>query len=373
MAWKQYDGHGNQRWGRSNWYDDRQWSNWEQAPQTPQREANRRSEDMPSPQGGHQQDLDFPRTFKQSKGYHDSNEVFGLKFPDRIFGSAWASQHGLAGRDIRTLGLHELAYRGWDNFHLRALANGRFTSLIFARSVKEATFFTALQSKIREQKIDLDQIAHEFCKQNNKLDTQSSNDNIRKKKQMDHFVDMLMGTIKSFQLQEAEAAQSRIEALEQQLADERKKRKSDDAQADTRSVPGSSQDLPPAKQHKAAKAKARGFDKQLPVAEPTDFLTAATTFDTEPVARTLASNSPNAITPTAVDKWVKSLPISKDTRSRLERAFKGIQKAVKELPKPDANQLPDKAAAYGLPISLASKAKTTELVKIICSAIALAE
>ena len=57
---------------------------------------------------------------------------------------------------------------------------------------------------------------------------------------------------------------------------------------------------------------------------------------------------------------------------QLDRAIKGITNAVRDL-KDEQAQIPDQAAAYGLPFSIAAKAKNPELVKIICAAIALAE
>ena len=58
---------------------------------------------------------------------------------------------------------------------------------------------------------------------------------------------------------------------------------------------------------------------------------------------------------------------------QLDRAIKGINKAIKDVPKDEQAQIQDQAAAYGLPVSMAAKAKNPELVKIICAAIALAE
>ena len=58
---------------------------------------------------------------------------------------------------------------------------------------------------------------------------------------------------------------------------------------------------------------------------------------------------------------------------QLDRAIKGIAQAVRDLPKDEQAHIPDQAAAYGLPVSVAAKAKNPELVKTICAAIALAE
>ena len=79
------------------------------------------------------------------------------------------------------------------------------------------------------------------------------------------------------------------------------------------------------------------------------------------------------MTPAAVNKWIDNLKLGKKIKTQLDKAIKGIAKALKELPKDEANQIADQTAAYGLPVQLAAKAKNPELLKIICSAIALAE
>ena len=60
-----------------------------------------------------------------------------MSFPRKVHPSAWATKHGLAGRNIEDIQLHELS---WQALLLRALAQGRYVSINFTRSVKEAIF-----------------------------------------------------------------------------------------------------------------------------------------------------------------------------------------------------------------------------------------
>ena len=99
----------------------------------------------------------------------DSNEVFGVKFHRQIRAAAWAVRHGFAGRSITEIQIQELAFRGWDNYNLKCLSAGRYASILFARSIREAVFVSSLLSKLREGKVDLDQVAAHFFQDTQKL------------------------------------------------------------------------------------------------------------------------------------------------------------------------------------------------------------
>ena len=61
----------------------------------------------------------------------------------------------LAGREVTSIQLHEICWQGWNNYSLRALAQGRYVSVNFARSIKEATFISFMLQKIRESRGEL--------------------------------------------------------------------------------------------------------------------------------------------------------------------------------------------------------------------------
>ena len=189
MSWGQQ--HSDQWWAGSwntknnSWCDGGSWSSgWQSSksapPSTPPKKKPE-NEELASPQGYSKQDYSFPSSFQQKPGYHDAHEVFGLKFPSKILPTAWASQHSFAGRDVREVSLHEVCYKGLDNYHLRSFANGRYLNVVFARSIKESVFSQPVLTAVRESKLDLDQAAASFCQQHNiTIDNSKSEANIKK-------------------------------------------------------------------------------------------------------------------------------------------------------------------------------------------------
>ena len=129
------------------------------------RTPHQHGEEPPSPQGTKRYDRDLPSTFQPDSQHFDTKQQFGLMFPRHITATAWSQKYQLAGRSIETIHLHELVYMGWSNWNIRALANGKFTSLVFARSIKESIFFHHLSIKLRDEHVDLDDIAAAHCDQ----------------------------------------------------------------------------------------------------------------------------------------------------------------------------------------------------------------
>ena len=125
-------------------------------------------DEPPSPQGTKHYDRNLPSTFQPDSQHFDTKQQFGTMFSRQITATAWSQKYQLAGRTIDSIRLHELANMGWSNWNLRALANGKltkFTSLVFAGSIKEAIFFHHLCIKLRDEQVDLDGIAAAYCDQ----------------------------------------------------------------------------------------------------------------------------------------------------------------------------------------------------------------
>ena len=287
MSWGRQ--HSDQWWTGSwnikdnSWYDSGSSSSGRQssksAPPTTPPKKKPDHEELASFQGYSKQDYSFPASFQQKPGFHDAHAVFGLKFPSKILPTAWASQHSFAGRDIREVSLHEVCYKGLDNYHLRSFANGRYLKKIFARSIKESVFSQTGLTAIRESELDLDQTAASFCQQHNiTIDKSKSEANIKK-------------------LQ----TQALAEWVAQQLQ----------------------QFAPPEDPPVSIPQSPSSTWVKAP---PTDFLTKALTFDGSPVKRTLATNAPASATPGAINKWIEKLHLDKKVRLQLDRAIKGINK-----------------------------------------------
>ena len=179
--------------------------------------------DVGSPHGpSDKHDTNLPKTFHSDRNFYDTNEVYGLQFPRQVQASSWAQKHQLAGRDITSLKLHELCWQGWNNFALRSLAQGRYASILFARSIKEATFMSFLMQKFRESKADLDQFAQVYCDQQGFTVDSSLSESAQKGAKMKHFCESIYNHSKQYQQQELCDAQERIKELEQQLVQAQK-------------------------------------------------------------------------------------------------------------------------------------------------------
>ena len=100
----------------------------------------------PSPQGTKRYDRNLPSSFQPDNEDFDTKHQYGSTFPRQITSTAWSQRYQLAGRPIESVHLRQLAYMGWSNWNLRALANGKFTSIVFARSIKESIFFITFPS-----------------------------------------------------------------------------------------------------------------------------------------------------------------------------------------------------------------------------------
>ena len=172
-----------------------------------------------------------------------------MTFPRKIQSSAWATKHGLAGRNLEEIRLHELTWQGWSTHNLRALTQGRYVSINFARSMKEATFISLLLQHVRELQLDLDQIAECFCADSGIQVASSMAENAKKSFRMKELAQWVAKQLQPYQTAELADAQGRIKELEKPLAQQRK-RGPTEPEIGAESV-GSSQSLHSQKAHLA--------------------------------------------------------------------------------------------------------------------------
>ena len=95
--------------------------------------------EMRSSQTKKKRELDLPVDFKPDSQLLDSGEIYGRKLFKQIQLTNWSQKHGLAGRDVSDVKLFELAYGGWNNFYLRHLSTGAFTTIVFCRKINEVS------------------------------------------------------------------------------------------------------------------------------------------------------------------------------------------------------------------------------------------
>ena len=90
--------------------------------------------------------------WQRNEQFLDYNEVHGLALSRLVRESDSSRFTGIAGKDIRTIRLIDLAFRGADNWYLRAISAGRFVRVEFLRSNKEGHFIHHLLQRLRSQK-----------------------------------------------------------------------------------------------------------------------------------------------------------------------------------------------------------------------------
>ena len=376
MSWQSWDKSDWSHYGRKSswesWEDSQGWSQ-SQSPRTPPRKT--RAEEYGSPQGSASRfSVDVPDDFCQTKDYLDTREVYGLKFPKKIQPSSWAVKHQLAGREVTSIQLHEICWQGWNNYSLRALAQGRYVSVNFARSIKEATFISFMLQKIRESKLDLDEIAHAFCIQNGTTVDVSEPEAHQKSVRMRHFCAQLVDVCSTFQQQDLANAQDRIRALEQELAAAKRgsnnsgpasgsKRPHDGAEPSSTSDPSAKRVRTPVKTPASQ------------VAPPSDSRTLfQKAMDPSFVPqKVLGSNCPVTTSSQATTKWISGLKLSSAKREELQQACKNASITIRSLSEEDKEILPQRAADFGFPVRNLTSAKPVEVLKIVMSACALAE
>ena len=307
--------------------------------------------DFGSPHGPpDKHDTNLPKAFHSDRNFYNTNEAYGLQFPRLVQASSWAQKHQLAGRDITSIKLHELRWQGWNNFALRSLAQGRYASILFARSIKEATFMSFLSQKFRESKSDLDQFAEVYCDQQGITADSSLNESAQKsaKKLID--------------------AQERIRELEHQLVQAQK------------SAPTSSSVKTPSKRPSIEDPTPDNKKRRLPLASPASqkpvkpaqtLLQKA--FDPNfESSKVLESQAPVSAVPQSTSKWIRNLNLDPKLKEELVQSCKPASATVKSLSEEERETLPQRAADFGFPVRLLTGAKEPDLLKIVLAACALA-
>ena len=109
----------------------------------------------------------LPAHFKSDDKFFDSTAVGSgnHQFHRVIQSTDWSRKAQLAGRSVEDLRVHELCFRGMNEFSLRMLSEGRFQSIVWTRNTAESVLVTHLLKSIREMKADVDAVALECIKE----------------------------------------------------------------------------------------------------------------------------------------------------------------------------------------------------------------
>ena len=336
MSWNQW--HSDQSswpsWGQ-NWSSQSGW----QAPSTPPKKPSKEHVED-GPEGSAKSNLRLPASFNPAKEFDETQEVFGLTIPRKIQASAWATKHGLAGRNLEEIRLHELTWQGWSNHNLRALTQGRYVSINFARSINEATFISYLLQHVREHKLDLDQVAECFCVDSGIQVSSSTPASSKKTFRMKELAQWVVKQLQPYQTAEPADAQDRIKELKRRLAQQRK-RTHDEAEIGAEPIEGSQPsessqpDGTPSSQRvrlpfksnplQAKPSKGKGkqtISSQETTSQEDPRTLTEKAFDPEFVPKVLSSNAPPTASAQDITKWIAKLRLTDELQAQLQQSCK---------------------------------------------------
>ena len=315
---------------------------------TPPRRRDRsplpRGEALWSPHGKDKHDIGVPATFKPDSTFYDSSLVFGRALPRRIVSTPWSQEVGLAGRDLASVALHEVAFRGWENFHLRALANGQWTSVLFAKSVRETQLVEGIMKGIRSRHLNPEVAAFNLWKDLHGALPVSRDD---KNAAMNAMGESIVEDIEKHHVVEVNSAQqAKILELYEQLAEA---------------------------QRALAQPGKTAVESRLPVHEPSkgNQSSVSPLMIESPPSRPLRENSPSTVTTNGATAWLKKVPpkLASDVKEGVTKA----QAFFREMSPEHLASLPDVAAGWGLSVRMAADAQGKDLVRIIVAASVLAK
>ena len=291
-----------------------------------------------------------------------------------VAATAWSTKYNLAGKEVAEVRPVDLLWRGWQNFHIRALTRA-VLSVVFARKVGESVFASAVLSQLRERKWEIDDLAAELCHRNPSLlpERSSMNADEVKSAKMQAFAKPVVESVREFHVvptdsEDAQAMQPQAQLmadLQAQLSQERAKT--------ARPSEPTSMTEPPAKRLRLS------GKTSLPVAESStktsEQLAEEAMSPSQSISNLVLRDVPLAgVTKANISKWLKTV----ETKVGLEKAQASdqvvsvAQQSNKKLDEATFQQLRDKCAQAGLPVQWAGKIKEPEIVQVLVAATCLA-
>ena len=332
----------NDKFKHSNDSRKSSWKSWHQ--------GDSEAEELRSPQGKRKQELCLPPDFKPDAQCVDSRELYGRKFFKQVQLTNWSQKHGLAGREISDLKLHELAYGGWNNFYLRHLSTEAFTTIVFCRKINESILAKGLLSSIRDSKRrwDIDSVARECAKRHPDcipVSASASSKGEETSREMQTLINFL---IKQLEPLANEDRDEHIRLLEAKLAEKEK--------------PASSSALPVVESPSMAQPA-----KRRRIAIKSDLTKHLFDMSIGVTERPLAFEAPSSHTAADVKKWWSSLKVKnmeglQPVQSRADTILVGLSLE-------ERTGLRDRACSLGLPVSVAMKLKDLECLRVVLSAL----
>ena len=316
-----------------------------------------------SPHGTRSHSLGLPEDFQPSKECHDSRVLGGRKLFKTVQATQWSREWGLAGKRIEDISLPELTWLGWENWGLRSLSAGCYTSVVFARSVREGQCVDIFQRELRSRHIDIESAAIHWAQHENQSSASAGGMSREDKNEiMNKFVKWIVDQVQKWSVSAVEESQNvRIRQLEAQLAE----LKSQNGQG-----PWSAGELPKRKYADEASMppakKTRTTGKQKPEEPHDDHLSFDDLFNLDPPKKPLRADCPPKAGTSSVTAWLKKLPATVQSQALAD--YKVIEPLVKTWSDDQIGSLKEVASAWGLPVQLSVSMSNKDLVRVIIAA-----
>ena len=254
------------------------------------------------------------------------------------------------------------------------------------RSIKEATFISYFLQHLREQKLDLGQIAECFCVDSGIQVSSQTPAHSKKTFRVKELAQFVVKQLQPYQTAELADAQDRIKELEGQLAQQQKRTHSEaeigpepisNSQSSQASQSDGTARLPfksspsqarPSKGKSKSKPSSKG---SFPQKDPSTLTEKA--FDPAfTPSKVLGSNAPPTALPQAITKWISKLRSIEELKAQLQQSCKVAAAIWKSCTEEEIDILHQRAADFGLPARHLQEAKESEILKIVLAASALA-
>ena len=174
---------------------------------------------------------------------------------------------------------------------------------------------------------------------------------------MERFTQNIVESLQQYHCQDLKAAQDRIKKLEVELAAAQNS-------APAPSNPNKRQAPDQEQSEKISEKKQRSHEG------PKDLHARAVNFEAPvPSPLPFAVSAPTSHTKQSVNSFVSKLSLDKDKKQTLSKAIAEVPAKLKELSAEQTQHLINRAAQYGLPVSICAKAKPSELYTLLLVAV----
>jgi len=313
-------------------------------------------------------------SFVPDEDHLDCTESYGLKLRAKVPITSFTRENGTAGKDVRTIRLIDVMWKGIENYGLRCISNGRYANVQITRSFKETKVIQELLYLIRgkdeKNSLDLDILAQTLAKSNGKHFTSQD-------QKKEAYTDLAAKIFQ--QLQEwmpattptgpDPAVMAKMREMEQQIADltmaqQLQKQDKATARASSSKAPRSLLEC----FNKAADQK-QEEGTTLPTDD--DEINGMAPMERGDRTRVLAKNAPSGPKPMDVANWIKKLTLTVTKKAKLKNTTDQLFNHYKSLPKIQQTGLGNIAVDWGLNCKMAGKMTDDILIKILAVAICI--